>query len=149
MNFLRGFAPQTITAQITSLVIIAVLLGVGLASAVLFYLFYTGQAGPSAEIIATARAARIAAIVKKVEESRSPTELARMLDMERSPSVDVEQVPVARLASMPSSAAHNPDFVSSIKTKLEDTWGIVPLSNAAPLLIGMIPLSSKSAITAH
>jgi signal transduction histidine kinase len=132
MNFLRRFAPQTITAQITSLVIIAVLLGVGLASAVLFYLFYTGQAGPSAEIIATARAARIAAIVKKAEESQSPTELARMLDMERSPSVDVEQVPMARLASMPSSSAHNPDFVSSIKTKLEETWGIVPLSNAKP-----------------
>jgi len=75
MRLLRRFAPRTITAQIASLVVVAVLLGVGLASAVLFYFFYTGQGGSSPEIGASVRAARIAAIVREAEEAQSPAAL--------------------------------------------------------------------------
>jgi signal transduction histidine kinase len=128
MNFVHRLVPRTITGQITGLVIVAVLLGVGLASTVLFYFFYNGQGGANAEILAAVRAARIAAIVKKAEDSRSLAELAQMLDTTRSASVVVERVPIARLASTPSSVAHDSDFVRSIKARLEETWGIVPLA---------------------
>ena len=74
---LRRFLPRTITAQIASLVIVAVLLGIGLASAVLLYFFYTGQGGASPEVIAAVRAARIAAIVREAEAARTPAELAQ------------------------------------------------------------------------
>jgi signal transduction histidine kinase len=130
MNFLRRFVPRTITGQITGLVIVAVLLGVGLASTVLFYFFYSGQAGVHAEILAAVRAARIAAIIKEAQESRSPAELVQLLDTTRSASVVVKRVPMARLASAPSNVAQDSEFVRSIKARLEETWGIVALSNA-------------------
>jgi signal transduction histidine kinase len=129
MNLLRRVAPQTIAAQLTSLVIVAVLLGVGLASTVLFHFFYNVQGGINAEILPAVRAARIAAIVKMAEESRSQAELTRVLDT-RSASVVVERVPMARLTSMPSSPAQDSDFVRSIKARLEETWGIIPLAIA-------------------
>jgi hypothetical protein len=43
MSFLRGFAPRTIAGQITGLLVISVLLGVGLASAVLLPLSTRGR----------------------------------------------------------------------------------------------------------
>jgi signal transduction histidine kinase len=132
MGFLHRFTPRTITAQIASLVVVAVLLGVGLASAVLLYFIYTGQTGASPEIMVAVRAARIAATVKEAEAARSPAELAQMLRAARSHSTDVEQIPIARLAPAPESALHNPAIARSIKATLADTWGIVPLAEAPP-----------------
>ena len=59
--------PRTITAQITGIVIGAVVLGVGLASAVLMYLVYNWQVGANPELLASTSAARIAAIVRDAE----------------------------------------------------------------------------------
>jgi signal transduction histidine kinase len=132
MGFLRRFAPQTITGQIASLVIVAVLLGVGLASAVLFYFLFTGQPGASPEILAAGRAARIAAIVKEAEASRSPAELAQMLKAARSRNADVEQIPLERLVAAPENASRHAALTKLVKATLTDTWGIVPLALAPP-----------------
>ena len=131
IGFLRRFAPQTITAQIASLVIVAVLLGVGLASAVLLYFFYTGQPPvANLEIMAAVRAAHIAVVVKEAQAARSPAELAEVLKAARSRSTDVEEIPLARLAAAPESAPRHPALARLINAALADTWGIVPLPNA-------------------
>jgi signal transduction histidine kinase len=132
MRPLRRFAPRTITAQIASLVVVAVLLGVGLASAVLFYFFYTGQGGSSPEIGASVRAARIAAIVREAEEAQSPAALEQTLKAARSRGGDVEEVPIARLVAAPVRASHRPALAKLVKATLADTWGIVPLAEAPP-----------------
>jgi hypothetical protein len=130
MNFFHRFLPRTITGQITCLVIVVVLLGVGLTSTVLFYFFYSERVGVNGEILAAVRAARIAAIVKKAEESRSLAELAQTLDTTRSASVFGERVPISRLASTPSGIVQDSDFVRSIKVQLKETWGIIALVSA-------------------
>lgn len=67
MSFLRGFAPRTIAGQITGLLVISILLGVGLASAVLLYLVNQGQNEASREIFAAVRAAHIATIAREAQ----------------------------------------------------------------------------------
>jgi signal transduction histidine kinase len=131
MRLLHRLAPRTITAQIASLVVVAVLLGVGLASAVLFYFFYTGQGGGSPEISASVRAARIAAIVREAEAAPSPEALAQTLKAARSRGGDVEEVPIARLVAAPANARH-PMMTKLVKATLADIWGIVPLAEGPP-----------------
>jgi len=65
MNVLHRLVPRTIAAQITCIVIAAVLLGAGLASAVVFALFSTWQTSANQEVMAAGRAARIAAITAR------------------------------------------------------------------------------------
>ena len=71
---LRQFAPKTVAGQLTSVVVAAVLFGVGLSSALMFYLVYSGGVGPSHETLVQVRAARIAAVVNGVMEARSLSE---------------------------------------------------------------------------
>ena len=80
MKVLHRLAPRTIAAQITCIVIVAVLLGVGLASSVVFALFSSWQTSANQEVMAAGRAARIAAIVHKAEAFRSPERLAKVLE---------------------------------------------------------------------
>jgi signal transduction histidine kinase len=132
VSVVSRLAPRSITAQITAIVIAAVLLGVGLASALLLYLFYDRQAGPDLELVAAGRAARIAAIVRMAEATRSPAELAELLRAHRLANKDVEEAPLESLDSKPNSAPHNPAFVQSIKAMLEETWGITPVPGLSP-----------------
>ncbi|MDE3176009.1 MAG: HAMP domain-containing protein [Pseudomonadota bacterium] len=67
---LRRFAPRTFVGQLTSVLVAAVLFGVFLASAVMFYLVYSGGVGPSHQTMVQMRAARIAAVVNGVLEAR-------------------------------------------------------------------------------
>jgi signal transduction histidine kinase len=68
---LRRFLPKTVAGQLTSVVMAAVLFGVVLASAVVYYLLYSGGLGPSRETLVQVRAARIAAVVNGVLQARS------------------------------------------------------------------------------
>ncbi|HXT06594.1 MAG TPA: HAMP domain-containing sensor histidine kinase [Roseiarcus sp.] len=70
-RFLPKILPKTAAGQLTSVVVAAVLIGVGLSSAVMFYLVYSGGIGPSHETRVQVRAARIAAVVNGVLEARS------------------------------------------------------------------------------
>jgi signal transduction histidine kinase len=149
MRLLHRLAPRTITAQIASLVVVAVLLGVGLASAVLFYFFYTGQSGSSPEISASVRAARIAAIVREAEAAPSPEALAQTLKAARSRGGDVEEVSIARLVAAPGAASRHPMMAKLVKATLADIWGIVPLAEAPPSGDGdaiVVKISDDSAL---
>ncbi len=127
MSFLRRLAPQTIAAQIACLVVVAVVLGVGMASAALFHFFYFSQAGANADILPAVRAARIAGIVRKAEGAHTPRDLEQMLATARSPAVTVTQVSVQDLASLPAPDQSETDFVKAIKSRLERNFGVTPL----------------------
>jgi signal transduction histidine kinase len=130
MNIPRGLVPRTIASQITWIVMAAVLVGVGLTSGVVFVLFSNSQASANQDIMAAARAARIAAIVHKAEAFRTSEQLARVLESYRSPTLDIQIVPLSALVAAPAGAAADPDHIRWLKADLEDSWGLVPLSMA-------------------
>ena len=71
MSDYGSFRPRTVAGQLTAVVVGAVLLGVVLASALMFYLLSSGGVGPSHDTLVQVRAARIAAVVNGVLEARS------------------------------------------------------------------------------
>jgi signal transduction histidine kinase len=129
MKILRRLVPRTIAAQITCIVMAAVLVGVGLTSGVVVVLFSNSQAIANQDIMAAARAARIAAIVHKAEAFRTSEQLAKVLESYRSPTLDIQIVPLSALAA-PAGAAPDSDYIRWLKADLEDSWGLVPLSTA-------------------
>jgi signal transduction histidine kinase len=126
MALSRRLLPNTIAGQITSLVIIAVVLGVGLASAVLFVLFSQGPAGPNSEILAAVRAARIATIVHEAAAASSFADLQQKLRRIHPSSVDVSAEPIAALPALGEPSRSSP-LTGAIETMLKETWGIVAL----------------------
>ncbi len=68
--------PRTIAGQITGLLCLSVLLGVGFASAILLYLVNQGRDEVDHQIFAAVQAARIAAITRQVQAAASPEELS-------------------------------------------------------------------------
>ncbi len=62
----RRLAPRTVAGQLTGVVVAAVLFGVCLASALMFYFVYSGGVGPSQDTLAKNLAARIAEFVNGV-----------------------------------------------------------------------------------
>jgi signal transduction histidine kinase len=130
MRVVRRLIPGTIAGQITGLVIIAVLLGVGLASAVLLYLIDQGQTGPNREILATVRAAHIAAIAKEAEAANSKEQLSIALRRSRSNSIEATVVPAAGLAAPDELAPASP-FIAAVEASLRDNWGLESLRRAS------------------
>ncbi len=130
MRVVRRLIPGTIAGQITGLVIIAVLLGVGLASAVLLYLIDRGQTGPNREILATVRAAHIAAIAKEVEAANSKEQLSLAMRRSRSNSIEATLVPAAGLTASGESAPASP-FIAAVEASLRDNWGLESLRRAS------------------
>ena len=125
MRLLR-LLPQSITSQITCLVIVAVLLGVGIASVVLFYLFY-GQAGPNTETIATIRAAHIAAIVREAESAKSATNLEPIVKRAERHNMEVRVISTAGAETLDGSSTHEPSPIAkTIVAVLRETWGLAP-----------------------
>ncbi|PKU26620.1 ATP-binding protein [Telmatospirillum siberiense] len=125
----RRLLPRTITAQITALVVTAVLLAVGLTTLVLITIFDLNGRG-SPEVLAVTRAARIAMLVKEELSPRSQEERALVMAAARWFGIEVERLPLSGLDSDPA-AGTNP-FVKSIKTILRDSWGIEALADRAP-----------------
>ena len=128
MNVLHRLVPRTIAAQITCIVFVAVLVGVGLASSVLFALFSNLNTAANQDIMAAGRAARIAAIVHKAEALRSPERLAQVLDSYRSASLNIELMPLDRLASMKDGTPAESSYIRMVKADLEESWGLVSLA---------------------
>ena len=128
MSLLGRLAPRSIASQITCIVIAAVLVGVGLASTVVFALFSNLNTAANQDIMAAGRAASIAAIVHKAEAFRAPERLAEVLDTYRSSSMNIEIVPLDRLA--PAAAVADSQYVQMVKADLEESWGLASLASA-------------------
>jgi signal transduction histidine kinase len=133
MLSLGRFAPRTIAGQITGLLIVSVLLGVGLASGVMLYLMNQGRTEMDREIFAAIQAARIATIVKQAQASASPEDLTRLLEGLHSDRMAVRLVhlgpegPSAR-AGLPSQLGLN----GAIEKNLQADWNLTTVVNRPP-----------------
>jgi signal transduction histidine kinase len=128
MRLARRLLPHSITAQITSLVFAAALLGVGLTSAAHIYIVHHSKDLRDLEIVAAARAARIATIVEEARGARSPAELAHVLAAAGLTGSEVDQVYLTDLAFAPQQTSQTPRLAELIMTSLQDQWGVVPLA---------------------
>lgn len=119
--------PRTIAAQITCLVVAAVLSGVALTSAVQMYILPNWEASREPEIVAARRAARIAAIVEEIRTARSVAERRQVIAAARRAGSEVEAVQPALVAFEPADAVRTPRSAQLVLNRLADDWGIVPL----------------------
>lgn len=129
MRFPARLLPQTVTAQITSLVAAAVLLGLVLtAAAVLLLFFQDSKVTTSPDMVA----ARIATITQLARSGQSPAEVANLLEAARQSGIVVEQIGIAELAPMPADSPARPLALRFIVDRLENSFGVVPLAELAP-----------------
>ena len=122
---LRRLLPKTVAGQLTSVVVAAVLFGVGLSSALMFYLLYSGGIGPSHETLVQVRAARIAAVVNGVLEARSLSESTYITKHTSGEPVSVTW------AKPPSPAVAEPapknSMVAAVEQDLQKGWRLQTL----------------------
>ena len=125
---LRRLTPQTVAGQLTTVVIAAVLVGIGLASAVMFYLVYSGGVGPSHETMVQVRAARIAAVVNGVKQARSLSDAAYITKHANSDPVYVSwaKAPPPESADGPPPSA----MIRDIEQDLQKGWRLQTLPHA-------------------
>ncbi|HUZ33499.1 MAG TPA: ATP-binding protein [Xanthobacteraceae bacterium] len=127
MRFPTRFLPQTITAQITGLVVAAVLLGIGLTAAFLLFFFQGSEGATHPDAVAT----RIATITELARSAQSQTEVAHLLESARRSGIDVEQVDRAELAVPPASSPAEPLALRLLIDRLENSFGVVPLKGVS------------------
>jgi len=130
ISFLRGLAPRTIAGQITGLLVISILLGVGLASAVLLHLLNQGQNEVSREIFAAGRAAHIATIAREAQAAHSPEQLSDLLARLRLDRMAVSLIPVDGLR-LKERAEATPErrLISAVENDLREDWKLEPLAS--------------------
>ena len=132
MSLLRGFPPRTIAGQMTGLLVISVLLGVGLASAVLFHLVNQAQNETSRDILAAVRAARIATIAREAEAARSPTQLSDFLARVHPDRMEVSIIPVDGLKpTEPAAVRPGSRSFAAVENDLREDWKLEPLASAS------------------
>ncbi len=125
----RRFAPRTVAGQLTGVLVGAVLFGVFLASAVMFYLVYSGGVGPSHQTMVQIRAARIAAVVNGVLEARNLGDSLYVPKSANSEPVSVtwaKPPPSNQIGSRPT----NP-MISDIEQDLQHGWRMDVLPRSA------------------
>lgn len=125
----RRVLPRTVAGQITALVIVAVLLGVGLAFGGLLYLFDRDQTGANREALAAVRAARIAAIAKEATARSNETDKPQWRRMHAN-GIHISVVPVSELAAEGLSRPPSP-LVAAIDSELREDWGLEPLRRSS------------------
>ena len=115
----RRFLPRTLAGQLIAVLVAAVLFGVSLVSAVMFYLIYSGDLGPSRETLAQVRAARIAAVVNGVREANTPAEAVALTKRANGDPVRV------RWGLPPHGAAEAPTgLVEDVEDELRRSWRV-------------------------
>jgi len=127
MRTLPRLLPRTIAAQMTCLVVAAVLSGVALTSVVQTYIVPNWESSREPEIVAGKRAARIAAIVEQTRTARTPQARQLVVAAARRAGNEVDTVHPANVVLVPAAAARIPTAARLVIDRLEDDWGIVPL----------------------
>ena len=120
----RALQPRTVAGQLTSVLVAAVLFGVILSSAVMFWLLYSGGVGPSRETLAQVRAARIAAVVNGVRDAKTPVEALALIRR-----ANVDPVRVAWGDPPPGAATPASGLVGDVEEELSRSWRIEPVAH--------------------
>jgi signal transduction histidine kinase len=123
--WLLKLLPKTAAGQLTSVVVAAVLLGVGLASSVMFYLVSSGGVGPSHETLVQVRAARIAAVVNGVLEARSLADSTYITKHANGEPVSVTWAKAPPSGDAEPAPPHS--MVGDIEQDLEKGWRLQTL----------------------
>lgn len=100
MGLFARLTPRTITAQITGIVTVSVLLGMVLTVAIV--VFVSGLAGPKNP--PTSVASRIAYVTRFVQSARNPAEVDIILRATRKSGVRVDLIPISDLDPFPNDA---------------------------------------------
>ncbi|WP_225773261.1 ATP-binding protein [Inquilinus sp. Marseille-Q2685] len=119
MRFLSRLIPRSIVSQITGLVAISMLLGIGLTGTVLFLFFRE----PDARDGVILSAAAIAKITQIVQSADTPDEANGILDVARRAGADVIRMPSGEFAAQ---SEDGPTSILSelIAYQLKTLWGI-------------------------
>jgi signal transduction histidine kinase len=144
----RRLAPRTIAGQITGLLIVSLLLGVGFASAILLYLVNQGRDEVNHQIFVAVQAARIATITRQVQAAASPEDRSALLDRLKSDRMEVRLVPLNTLR-LNEAAAPRPGPLPAIEESLVKDWSLRPLPvelGARHDLVIVIPLNDREAL---
>lgn len=128
--FFSRFAPRTVAGQLTSVVVAAVLFGVGLASAVMFYLVYSGGVGPSRQTLVQIRAARIAAVVNGVLEAKSLGDALYLTKHANTEPVYVTWAKPPPAVAGPEAAPKD-SMVEDIQQDLQKGWRLQTLPHSS------------------
>jgi signal transduction histidine kinase len=126
MSFVRSLIPRSIAGQITGLLCLAVLLGVGFASAILLYLVNQGRDEIDHQIYAAVQAARIAAITRQVQAATSPEELSILLERLKTDRMEVSLVPLEGLRAAPIGT---PGRMPNVEETLARDWNLRALTD--------------------
>lgn len=128
-DLFRRVLPRTITAQMSALVVGAVLLGVFLTFAVMLTLAGSPKMRMSPNLKAAAEAARIATVVKDLDAAGSPSDAAAILADARSSGGRFERL---SLPSRPSGASTS--FADAVAAHLRHTWDMAPQGESGDLI---------------
>jgi signal transduction histidine kinase len=131
MSLIGRLTPRTIAGQITGLLFVSVLLGVGFASAILLYLINQGRDEVDHQIFAAVQAARIATITRQVQASTSPQDMSALLERLKSDRMEVSLVPIEGLRPNTATTARAPGRIPSVEESLARDWNLRPLTGEA------------------
>lgn len=120
----RWLKPRSITAQITTLVVSAVLIGVLLTAAVLTILVGSSRMRMNPEAKAASEAARIATVVHQAESARSPSALGDVLSSVQMPGTRVRLLPSA---AAPARSGQATEFTGRVAAGLRGDWRLNPI----------------------
>ncbi len=120
--------PRSIAGQITGLLCLAVLLGVGFASAILLYLVNQGRDEVDRQIFATVQAARIAAITRQAQAAASADDLNALLERLKADRMEVSLVPLEGLRPAAGAPAVASGRILNVEESLARDWTLTPLT---------------------
>lgn len=127
--FHRRLIPKSITGQLTGLVIAAVIVGVGLASILVFHVLSHLPQNANENLSPTSMAARIALVANQAEAlTQSHQSLAGLVQASQWPDLAVEEKPLKALA-LPAQADSTSSFDAQTGVILRSVWHITPVGN--------------------
>jgi signal transduction histidine kinase len=144
MRFLDRLKPRSITAQITGIVAISVVLGVVLVMAiVLFFLEGNPRYG------LTAMAAQIGTVTRLAQASKTDDEIAAILAVARDTGIKVRRVALADLKISPQDCCQSIEALL-LARRLQSRWSVdvqevVPLPGSGPDQLA-VKLDDRSAL---
>ncbi|MGO4123362.1 sensor histidine kinase [Inquilinus sp. YAF38] len=119
MRFLLRLAPRSVVSQITGIVAVSVLLGIGLTSAILFLFFREPDARDGDSLSATG----IGKVIQIAQTAETPEELDKILDIAQRAGFSAIRVPLAEFTARPADAPM-PIAAGVIAFQLRTLWGI-------------------------
>ena len=126
MRFLDRLKPRSITAQITCIVAISVVIGVVLVMAVMLFFL---EGNPRYSV--TAMAAQVGTVTRQAQASKTDDEVAAILAVARDTGIKVRRVTLSELEISPRDCCLSIEALLLVR-RLQSRWGVDALEVAPP-----------------